>query len=70
MKRLKRSFFITIRQYFTVLRITADVNELCTTRHCIEEISKLMWSQDVITYNTLKNIRVLTSVISNKRIVK
>lgn len=70
MNGLKKSFFISIRHYFVVLRVTTNVNTLCITRNCIEDISKTMWSYDVITYNTLKNIRALAGAIVNKRILK
>lgn len=70
MKLLKKSFFVSIRYYFNVLRITSDTTELCITRDCIEDITKTMWSQYVITYNTLKNIRALAGAIMNNRILK
>lgn len=70
MNGLKKSFFISIRHYLVVLRVTTNVNTLCITRNCIEDISKTMWSYDVITYTTLKNIRALAGAIVNKRILK
>lgn len=70
MKRLKRSFFRSIGNYFDILRITPNIDELCITRNCIEDISKTMYFNNVITYNTLKNIRALAGAIVNKRILK
>lgn len=70
MKGLKKSFFISIRHYLVVLRVTTNVNTLCITRNCIEDITKTMWAHGVITYTTLKNIRALAGAIVNKRILK
>lgn len=70
MRGLTKSFFISIRHYFVVLRVTANINTLCITRNCIEDISKIMYFNNVITYNTLKNIRALAGAIVNKRILK
>lgn len=70
MKLLKKRFFSSIRYYFEILKRTSDIDELCITRDCIEDITKIMWSHYVITYNTLKNIRALACAIVNKRILK
>lgn len=70
MRRLRRSFFRSIRNYLDVLLITSDIDELCITRDCIEDVTKTMWAHGVITYNTLKNIRALTSAIANSRILR
>ena len=70
MKRLRKSFFRSIRYYFDILRLTTKADTLCVTRNCIEDISKTMWSYGVITYTTLKNIRALAGAIVNKRILK
>lgn len=70
MKRLKRSFFRSVRNYFDILRITPNIDELCITRNCIEDIAKTMYFNNVITYNTLKNVRTLAGAIVNKRILK
>lgn len=70
MRGLKKSFFHSIRYYFNILIITKDINALCITRNCIEDISKIMYFNNVITYNTLKNIRALAGAIVNKRILK
>lgn len=69
MRRLKRNFFANVRNYFGILRTTPDIDELCITRNCIEDIAKTMYFNNVITYNTLKNIRALAGAIVNKRIL-
>ena len=70
MKRLKRIFFSSVRDYFYILRTTPNIDELCITRNSIEDIAKTMYFNNVITYNTLKNIRALAGAIVNKRILK
>ena len=69
MKRLKRKYFLSVRNYLDILRVTPDIDELCITRNCIEDITRTMWGYGVITYNTLKNIRALASAIVTKRIL-
>lgn len=70
MRRLRKSFFRSIRNYLDVLLITSDIDELCITRNCIEDVTKTMWAHGVITYTTLKNIRAIAGAIVNKRILK
>lgn len=70
MRGLTKTFFISIRYYLGVLKVTSGIDELCITRNCIEDITKTMWAQGVITYTTLKNIRALAGAIVNKRILK